>query len=234
MFVLICWAAPHAIWAGEEKTGKISTGIDAGSNPLPDYHFVPGDTIELKFFYNPDMNEVEQIRPDGKITLPLIGDVALNGQTVASACRMIETLYLSHLKTPSVTIQIKNYGAQKVYVGGEVLRPGVVSLSSELTLLDALMEAGGIKNTGNASIVILIRKASSNAPQIQRIPLKGKDGQFTEHVINLRLLPYDVVLLPESKIARVDRWVDQYIRQVVPFAMSGGFSYLLNNGIYTK
>jgi hypothetical protein len=109
-----------------------------------------------------------------------------------------------------------------------------VSLASELTLLDALMEAGGGKNTASSSTVVLVRKASDNTPQVQKIPLKGKDGQFTQEAMTLLLRPYDVVLLPESTIAKVDRWVDQYIRQVVPFSMYASFSYILNPAVLGK
>jgi len=234
MSFLLCCLSPCSVWAGNEELGKTATGSRDRSTPLPDYQFVPGDTIELKFFYNPDMNEVIQIRPDGKIAMPLIGDVELDGKTVTAASKMIEELYVPHLKTPRVTIQIRSYAAQKVYVGGEVQRPGVVNLSSELTVLDAIMEAGGRKVTGSSSTVVLVRRTPDNTPQMQKIPLTGEDGQFSEQVMTLLLRPYDVVLVPETKIARLNRWVDQYIRQVVPFTMYASFSYILNPGIFQK
>ena len=87
------------------------------------------------------------------------------------------------------------------------------------------MEAGGGKHTASPSTVVLIRK-SSDGPQIRKIALKGDDGQLTKEAMTLPLRPYDVVLLPESKITKVDRWVDQYIRQVLPFTLD--FSYIFN------
>ena len=234
MLVALCCISLGVVSAKDDTPAKSASIERDRSAPLPDYQFVAGDTIEVKFFYNPDMNEAVQIRPDGKIALPLIGDVNLKGKTVAEASRMIEELYIPHLKTPRVTIQIRAYAAQKVYVGGEVLRPGVVNLSSELTLLDAIMEAGGKKNTGSSALVILIRKTAESAPQVQKILLKADGSELSDPAMNLLLRPYDIVLVPESKIARVDRWVDQYIRQFVPFTLYSSFSYILNPGVFAK
>ncbi|MBN2241516.1 MAG: polysaccharide biosynthesis/export family protein [Acidobacteria bacterium] len=232
VIAMICCLLLHPLEASDGDSGKRSMEGQGSKSSLPDYRFVPGDTVEVKFFYNPDMNEAVRIRPDGKIALSLIGDVDLNGKSVAAASRLIEELYAPHLKTPQVTIQIRNYAAQKVYVGGEVLRPGVVDLSYELTLLNALMEAGGVKNTGSNKEVLLIRKTPENTPQLMTIPFREKDGSFTEQAMTLLLRPYDVVILPESKITKVNRWVDQYIRQVVPFNLNAGFTYLLNPEAY--
>jgi len=230
LFVLCC-VSPCFAPAEEGQPGKTASNDVDQSAPLTDYRFVPGDAIEIKLFYNPDMNQAVQIRPDGKIALPLIGDVNLNGKTVAEASRMIEELYIPYLKTPKITILIRGYAAQKVYVGGEVLRPGVVNLSYKLTLLDAIMEAGGRKNTGSSAMVVLIRKTSENTPQIQKIPIKTKGSEFSDQAMKLLLLPYDIVLVPESKIAKLDRWIDQYTRQVVPITLYGSFSYILNPGV---
>lgn len=211
--------------------GTISSQKEASD---AEYRFVPGDTVELKFFYNPDMNETVQIRPDGKIAMPLIEEVDLKGKTVAEASRMLEALYAPHLKTPKITIQIRNYAAQKVYVGGEVLRPGVLPLTAQMTLFDAIMEAGGRKHTASTDFILLIRKTPAGTAEIRSIPLKGKEARIDEQPMALLLKPCDAVFLPESRIARLDRWVDQYIRQVVPFSMAVDFSYIMNSRIYTK
>src|SRR5947207_291260 len=91
----------------------------------------PGDIIELKFFFNPELNDTIQIRPDGKIALPLIGEIDVSNRPVDEVRQNIETLYIPHIKTPALTINVKTYGSQKVYVGGEVNRPGVISLLNE-------------------------------------------------------------------------------------------------------
>jgi polysaccharide biosynthesis/export protein len=225
LFLSVLYFASNIYAGGAASEALAQPSNEHQLTQLADYRFSPGDVIEVKYYYNSEMNEVLQIRPDGKIALPLIGDVDIDGKTVAAASRHIEELYVPHLKTPKVTIHIKTYAAQKVYVGGEVLRPGVVSLSSRLTLLGAIMEAGGGKPTASLSIAVLIR-TSGDSSEIKKIPLKGQDGQLTKEAMTLLLRPYDVVLLPEKKIVKVDRWVDQYIKQLLPFAFD--LSYIFN------
>ena len=226
-FLLLCAAAVPAL-AQEGRESEVSTPRPQPStDQSQEFRLSPGDVIELKFFYNPELNDSMQIRPDGRIALPLIGDVDLRNKTVAEASKMLETLYAPFLKTPSVTIQVRGFASQKVYVGGEVFRPGVISLAGELTILDAIMEAGGAKHTGKKSSAVLLRKGEDGSRVLQVISLRGSKGEPSRASAML-LRPFDVVLVPETRIARVDRWVDQNIRQVIPLSLTAGFSYLFN------
>jgi len=197
---------------------------------LREFRLSPGDVIELRFFHNPELNDTVQIRPDGRISLPLVGEVDLKNKSVAEATRTVEELYAAHLKAPSVTIQVRTYASQKVYVGGEVLRPGVISLAGELSLLAAIMEAGGPQYTASSSSVILIRKTDQGAPAMYKVSMKTEKDAPSLAAATL-LKPFDVVLVPASGITRVDRWVDQYIRQLIPLTLSAGFTYLFNSGV---
>lgn len=194
-------------------------------NPPGPYRLGAGDEIEIRFFFNPELNDRLQIRPDGRISLPFIGEVEMAGKSVEEAVAGLEQLYAKHLTTPRIWIQVRQYASQKVFVTGEVVRPGVLPLMTEVTVMDAIGEAGGIKHTGARSAV-LIRRGTDGNPVVHKLTLwkNGKPGP--EAMMLLR--PFDVVMVPESKIARVDRWVDQHIRQLNPAMMSLGFSYLAN------
>lgn len=189
-----------------------------------------GDVIEIKFFYNSELNETVQIRPDGHISMPMIGDLDLTNMTVEDTTSLLQQSYRKYLKTPSITLQVKSFGSQKVYVGGEVPHPGPVSLVGPLTVLDGLMEAGGVRHTGNNSTVVLLRKNHEGVPTMERISLKPK-GNEPSQASTMLLRPFDVVLVPETRVARLDRWVDQNIRQMVPALMTAGFSYLQNAAV---
>ncbi|HEY5212363.1 MAG TPA: polysaccharide biosynthesis/export family protein [Acidobacteriaceae bacterium] len=189
------------------------------------YKLTAGDTVELKFFYNPELNETIQIRPDGTVSLALIGEMQLSGKTPAEASAEIRQRYRNIVKDPSNTLQIQTYGSRIVYVGGEVTRPGPVPQAAKLTVMEALLYAGGVKHTG-ANYVMLIRQDEHGVPVARRISINGHGGVPEAAVTQLR--SFDVLLLPESKIAHVDRWVDQYIKQVLPGTLNGGFSYLFN------
>jgi protein involved in polysaccharide export with SLBB domain len=189
------------------------------------YKLAAGDTVQLKFFYNPELNDIIQIRPDGTVSLALIGDIQLSGKTPAQASDEIRQRYREIVKNPSNTLQIQTYGSQIVYVGGEVTRPGPVPQNAKLTVMEALLYAGGPKHTG-ANYVMLIRADEHGFPVVRRISMNGHGGVPEAVVTPLR--SFDVLLVPESKIAHVDRWVDQYIKQVLPGTLNGGFSYLFN------
>jgi polysaccharide biosynthesis/export protein PslD len=221
--------------AQEATPADISAAQPGGSstseptNAPPEYRLSAGDVIELKFFYDPELNDSVQIRPDGLISLPLVGEINLKNKTPGEATRELELLYSKSLKTPSITLQVRSFGGQKVYVGGEVNRPGTVNLMNDLSVLEVMMDAGGAKTTAS-KFVLLLRRSSDNRVIVQKISLVSHNNQPSEAVLT-RVRPFDVVLVPESKIAHADRWVDQHIRQLVPATMAVGFSYLFNGTV---
>lgn len=211
--VFICLLAmPCVLWAQ-----------NANSEP---YRLSAGDTIQVSFYFNPELNGKMQIRPDGRVSLQLVGQVDLAGKTVGEATQYIDHLYSKILRTPQVTIQVLTFAGQKLFVTGEVVKPGMINMSGGLTLAEAIGEAGGIKHTGNKNGVVIIRKGPDGKPMMEKVRLM-KGGKPTHAAVAL-LHPFDVVVVPESKIARVDRWVDQYIRQVSPANLVFGFQYLKN------
>ncbi len=189
------------------------------------YRLNPGDTIELRHFFNPELNEQMQIRPDGRVWLQLIGEVDLAGLTVQEAATMLEDLYRKEVRTPKISIQIRGFALQKVYVTGEVLRPGVLGLPGPMTVLDAINEAGGIKHSGNQKMIVLIHKGPDGKPVGKKLQLYQKKRLAADASIQLN--PFDVVVVPETKVAHLDRWVDEHIRQVIPFNTAAGFTYLI-------
>ena len=190
------------------------------------YRLIPGDVIDVRPFFNPELNEQVQIRPDGRITLHLIGEVEIAGKTVGDAMTLLDQLYSKVLKTPDVTIQVRSFASQKAYVTGEVVRPGLVNIPGGMTVFEAISEAGGIKHTGNERQVVLIRKGPDGKPQERHLELYAKGGMTD--AAGIRLRPFDVVIVPESRIAHVDRWIDQHIRQLIPVNSSAGFTYLIS------
>jgi polysaccharide biosynthesis/export protein len=189
------------------------------------YRIMPGDVLDVRFFYNPELNEQQvAVRPDGRIALQLVGDVEIAAKTPEEARISIEQLFASWVRTPSVTIQVRKYSSNKVYVTGEVPRPGLISMESPTTLVNALGEAGGITNKGNRNKVMLIRKMPNGKAAMRSVKL-FEHGQATQEAMAY-LQPFDVVLVPESGISRADRWVDQWLRQLSPANLMVGFQYL--------
>jgi polysaccharide export outer membrane protein len=200
--------------------------LDANAPSLnPDYLLSPGDVVDVQFFYNPELNQKVQIRPDGRISLSLVGDVELARKTVPAAVRELEIAYKNILKTPSISLQIEGYAAQKVYVGGEVARAGTVSMPGELTVLQALMEAGGPLHSASSKELVLIRRDDQGIPSMRKLSIRG-DKSSPSEIMTTRLRPYDIILVPESRVSKVDRWVDDYLRKMDPAFLTAGFNVL--------
>lgn len=220
--------------------GQANGGVSAQTNaavstdtsgPTALYRLNAGDVIELTFFYNPELNQKVQIRPDGRVSLPLIGEVQLAHKNVPIVINELDEQYKkAGVKTPAINLQIASFANQKIYVGGEVLRPGPIPMPGELTVMDAVMEAGGIKHTGKTTEVVLIRNGGEAGAIRRLISIRAENGTVSE-AANTVLLPFDVILVPETKIAQADRWVDQYIRQLSPATLNAGFTYLFGAAV---
>lgn len=208
------------VWAQEPSVPAALAPVQ----PAAAYQLNPGDSIDIRLFFNPELNEQVVIRPDGRVSLQLIGEINLSGKTIAEASAEVENLYRKEVKTPRVSIQVRAFSAQKIFVTGEVTRPGPISLPGRMTLLEAISEAGGIRNTGDRKTVVLIRKNAAGKPEGRKV-LLALNGMPTLDAGSV-LSPFDVVVVPESRIARVDRWVDQHIRQLIPINVAAGFTYL--------
>jgi polysaccharide export outer membrane protein len=113
-----------------------------------------------------------------------------------------------------------------VYVGGEVARPGLVPLTGGMTILAAIFQAGGFRETAKTNSVVLVRNSGHGTALGRK--LKLNDALILD--AQTRLQPFDLVFVPKSKIAKVDKWVDQYLKQTNPATLSMGFSYLLGQG----
>jgi protein involved in polysaccharide export with SLBB domain len=202
------------------------------TSALPEQKVVlrPGDEIELKFPYWQELNDTQVIRPDGLITLQLIDSVQTKGLTPEELDEKLTKLYESKIKDPVISVVVRSLVDQRIYVGGEVNKPGLLTLQGEVDVLQAIINAGGFKETAQINHVIVIRKgkeskAASYKVNLSRI-LSGTDTKET-----FLLQPNDVVYVPKTAIANMDKFMDQYIAQLFLFRGIGvGFSYDLDNG----
>jgi polysaccharide export outer membrane protein len=201
----------------------------AAAPPGPSSYVIqPGDQLDIKFFYNPELNESVTVRPDGKISLQLIDEVKAAGRTPAELDETLTKDYSTELRKPVVTVIVKSFMSQRIYVGGEVNRQGLIDLTAGMTPLQAVLNAGGFKESANPEAAIVIRKGPDNKPVPIRIDLKkALYGEGAGDVAQLQ--PYDVVYVPKSWIAEANKFVNQYIENLLMFrGVSFGFSYDIN------
>ena len=184
--------------------------------PQKDYTIMPGDTLDIKFAYHPEYNEVTLlVRPDGLISLQFAQDVRAAGLTPGKLRDVLIARLASELNKPEIVVNVKSYAEQKVYVDGEVMGPRFVDLKGFTTVMTAITQAGGLRETARLSNVIVIRKDFDGKPAATNVDLRSViDG--TDFTQNIALMPLDIVYVPKSNIGRVDKFVDEYISRVIP------------------
>lgn len=202
--------------------------VKIGAPSVPDtrIRLVPGDQLDVRFFYTPDLNDVQQIRADGKITLQLIGDIDAAGLTPPELQKKLEERYVGLVENPSVVVIARKLYHRNIFVGGSVRTPGIQAMPGHLTALEAIMQAGGFDmKEADASEVIVIR---------------NEDGARTSYVLDLSsairgkepgepfyLHAQDIVYVQRTGAVKAAQWIDQHITQMIPQA---GFTYFYNTG----
>jgi len=193
------------------------------------YVLQTGDELLIEAFEHPDLEETVRIRPDGQISLKLVSDIAAAGMTPSELSRALDRAYGEFFIEPRVSVIVRSFAAEQVYVGGEVLQPGVLPISGDMTILGAVMRAGGFRPTARKDSILLLRNYGQGGKSVELVNLKrllSKGGS------DIKLQPFDVVYVPQSRIAKVDQFIDQHIRQVLPGTLAGGFTYLSGSTVF--
>jgi polysaccharide biosynthesis/export protein len=123
-----------------------------------DYIFGAEDVIEVSVWKNTELSRTVFVRPDGKISLPLIGDVQATGLTPSELRDAIKVLLRRYKKTPEVSVIVKQINSLSIFLVGEIMQPGKIQLRSETTLLQVITLAGGFTEFANRKKIILLRK----------------------------------------------------------------------------
>ena len=183
------------------------------------YRMAVGDEIEIRQFFNPELNDRLLIRPDGKVALQLIGDYTAAGKTSEEMRMELVDLYARQVKAPEITIVVRTFGSREIFVGGEVERAGVITFNRPVTALRAVMEAGGFRNTARVSEVVIARRNADGSPHMFKVNLQAF-MENTDPSQDPVLEPYDVVFVPRSRIADVNLLVAQYLRENIPYSFN--------------
>ncbi len=159
------------------------------------YHVGPGDVLKISVWKNDQISQQVGVRPDGRITLPLIGDVEVAGKTVddiATAIAQQSTRFFT--EAPSVTVQVAEVKSYRVYVLGEVQKPGEFTPAAQITVLQALSLGGGFSRFANPDAILIVRQDTRG---VRRIPFVYsqvvRSGDLDE---NIMLQAGDTVVVP--------------------------------------
>ena len=148
--------APPAV--EEVKSPNANVVVDAAAPVDPKgYKLGPEDVIGVKVWREPELSGQFVVRPDGKITLPLSGDMGVEAKTLDEVKEMIRKAYSEHLNRPELTVSLLRVGSKKYYLVGEVNRTGMFPLVVSITVLEAINAAGGLREFANKKKITILR-----------------------------------------------------------------------------
>ena len=155
----------------------------------------PGDIFEVTVYGEEKLSGIHRIAPDGAIQFPLINRVVVEGMTANEIADAISArLRDGFLREPSVSVFIKEYSSKKVFVLGEVEKPGTFPFTAGMNIVEAISLAGGFKSSANANYVIVTRHGPNGD---QRIPVPVEKITKGE-AVNLNLQPGDIIFVPDT------------------------------------
>jgi polysaccharide export outer membrane protein len=170
------------------------------------YRLMTGDSIEVLYRFTPEYNETVAVLPDGTVALQLIGSVKVGGLDLSEAHDAILDRAATRLKNPELSVSLKNYEKPHFAVLGEVGAPGRFELHGEITAVDAIAMAGGLKTTTSETHILLLHRENGEYSEATVIDFrKLKRGNGTTEMPVLR--NGDLVLASTSKLARLERVV---------------------------
>jgi len=164
-----------------------------------EYIIGPGDVLQVYVWDNPELTVTIPVRPDGMITIPLVEDMRAVSKTPTQLARDVEVKLSEYVRTPQVNIIVTNFRGtyrKQIRVVGQAVSPQSLSFQSGMTLLDVMIEVGGLTEfaSGNRAKVI---RWENGEQQEMRVRLKDliSDGDISE---NIDMKPGDVLIIPES------------------------------------
>src|SRR5688500_10330482 len=170
--VLAALIAAPATAEAQSKPTEAATTNAAVANVRPwdkdEYRLGPGDKLRIEVYKDTQLSQSLQVRPDGKITLPLVGDVAAAGRTSAELRDALVTALEEYIAKPVVTVIVTEATPQVVYVTGEVNKPGAVTLATgQMSIIQAIAMAGGFTDFANRKDVRIQRKSASGVQTLK-------------------------------------------------------------------
>jgi polysaccharide biosynthesis/export protein len=185
-----------AACAGQPELAPASSAVRGTSEP---YRIGAGDTLKVFVWGNPGLSDEVPVRPDGRVSIPLLEDVEAAGKTPTELGREIEEQLSAFVADPLVTVIVTDFvGAlsEQVRVVGEALEPSAIPYRDDMTLLDVMIEVGGLTEFAAGNRSTLVRSADGQEQQYRvRLDDLVRDGDISA---NVAMRPGDVVIIPET------------------------------------
>ena len=170
------------------------------------YLLNPGDVIDVQYRYTPEYNQTVTLQPDGFVSLEIVGDVKVSGLNLEQARAILVQRAGKRLKDPEITLILKEFQRPYIVVAGEVVQPGKFEMREKMTAVQAVMLAGGFKDSARSSQIVVFRQINSETAEVKLINLK--DIKRTSDLENdLKLESGDMLLVPKNRLAKLERFL---------------------------
>lgn len=194
---LVCAALVAAATADAQE---LSRGSDAGAPPFPivqppsDYTIGPDDVLTIAFWGEKDMSGDVVVRPDGKITLPLINDVVAAGLSPNQLRERVATLAEKYLQNVQATVIVKEINSRRMFITGQVEKPGAYPLTTRTTVMQLIALAGGLKEFAKSNKIVVMRNVSGREVHLAFDYREVVEGKNVSQ--NVEMKPGDTVVVP--------------------------------------
>ncbi len=200
---VICVFVVGAVLVGCESA-KVQTQTTSNTKTLttaPQYLIGPGDNLQVFVWRNPEISVTVPVRPDGKISTPLVEDMAAVGKTPTQLARDVEKVLAKYIRTPVVTVIVTTFVGtfgEQIRVVGQAAQPRALAYRDRLTLLDVMIEVGGLGEFAAGNRAKLVRRTTGGEQTVYRVRLEDllKKGDISA---NVPMRPGDIVIIPESR-----------------------------------
>jgi len=192
-------AALGLLALGGCATGPNAAPVATSSAEAANYVIGPGDTLQISVWRSPELSTTVPVRPDGRISTPLVEDIVAAGQTPAELGRVIESRLKKFVSDPIVTVIVSSFVgpySQQIRIVGEAVTPKALSYSTHMTVLDAMIAVGGLTPYAAGNRAKLVRVVDGHQVSVTvRLTDLLKDGDMSA---NADLQPGDIIIIPQT------------------------------------
>ena len=197
-FLVLAFLVPSFCCLSQNKEPAVKPAETATPVPAPEpasdtYVIGASDTLTVTVWKEPTLSGSLLVRPDGMVSIPLVGDVPASGKTPQQLADLIETKLKKFIQDPKVSVVITQIHSKIIYLLGEVGKKGPVEMTPGMTLLEAISSAGGLTDFANSKKIYILR---NEAGTHQKIPVRYKDALKGDTTLNLLLKPGDTIVVP--------------------------------------
>lgn len=200
---------------GEIETMPFDPDSIPVAEPSGEYIIGYGDVIDVLFLYNKEYSrENIKVRPDGKISYPYIGEVSVAGNTVVSLDSLLTEKFSEIVRNPDITVILREFEPQSIYVLGEVNAPGAYRYQKSQTLVSALAMGGGMKKSARRNNVVVVRRVAYDHVVGIEVDVE-KLFEGNRYDLDMPLRPFDIIMVPKSRLTSTEEFISSMYNVLV-------------------